>query len=352
MRRHYIDNIRWVVILLLIPYHAAMAWNTWGENNYIVIGSDKVLSSFIVLFSPFFMPLLFLLAGISTKFALAKRTSGQYIIERVKRLIVPLLFGTIVIMPVMTYIADRHNCGYEGGFFSHYPVFFTKFTDLTGGDGGFSFGQFWFLLYLFVISVIALGIILLQKKLIRKEMTDIPLRFVIILGLPMFFLKDLLSIGGKSIALFLYVFLIGYYVFSREETVLKISKFKWIFLAIGLVSSVANIWIFIWSGLQLNLLNNIANFLAGWFMILSIIGIGKSLLDLTGRIPGTLSKISFAVFCLHYIFVVIFQYLMCMFTDNIVVLYMVPVILSYIFTLTASLIFVRVPVLKTFLGSK
>ena len=30
-RKHYIDNLRWIMILMLIPYHAAMAWNTWGD---------------------------------------------------------------------------------------------------------------------------------------------------------------------------------------------------------------------------------------------------------------------------------------------------------------------------------
>lgn len=37
MRKHYIDNLRWITILLLIPYHAAMAWNVWGEPNYIFL---------------------------------------------------------------------------------------------------------------------------------------------------------------------------------------------------------------------------------------------------------------------------------------------------------------------------
>jgi hypothetical protein len=55
---------------MLIPYHAAQAFNTWGELNYICFAPNKAISSFIVFFSPFFMPLLFLLAGMSTKYAL------------------------------------------------------------------------------------------------------------------------------------------------------------------------------------------------------------------------------------------------------------------------------------------
>ena len=34
-RRHDIDNLRTFCILLLVPYHAAMAFNCWGEANYV-----------------------------------------------------------------------------------------------------------------------------------------------------------------------------------------------------------------------------------------------------------------------------------------------------------------------------
>ena len=164
MRKHYIDNLRWITILLLIPYHAAMAWNVWGEPNYIFFESNRIISSIIVFLSPYFMPLLFVLAGVSTRFALQKRSPGSYAFERVKKLLIPFTFGTLIFMPIMTYIADKFNYGYNENLFKHYGIFFTRFTDLTGADGGFSLGQFWFLIYLFFISVTALGIIVLQKK--------------------------------------------------------------------------------------------------------------------------------------------------------------------------------------------
>ena len=82
MRKHFIDNLRWMDVFLLIPYHAAQAFDTWGELNYMYFRPDRAISSFIVFFSPFFMPLLFLLAGMSTRYALKKRTYGQYIAEK------------------------------------------------------------------------------------------------------------------------------------------------------------------------------------------------------------------------------------------------------------------------------
>ncbi len=144
MRKYYIDNLRWMSLLWLIPYHTAMAWNVWEEPNYIFFEKNKLISSIVVFLSPYFMPLLFLLAGISTKYALQKRNFKQYLAERVNKLLIPLLFGTAVLMPILCYFGDKFNCGYNGGFLSHYAVFFTKYTDLTGADGGFYFCRSFF----------------------------------------------------------------------------------------------------------------------------------------------------------------------------------------------------------------
>jgi peptidoglycan/LPS O-acetylase OafA/YrhL len=353
MRKHYIDNLRSLVILLLIPYHAAQAWNTWGEPNYLMFGTSRTFSSIIVAFSPFIMPLLFLLAGMSTRFALNKRSAGQYILERVKRLLVPLVFGTLVFVPVMTYLADKYNYGYDGSFFAHYGVFFTKLTDFTGADGGFSFGQFWFLLYLFVISLICLGIILLQKKLIPKAKGNAPLWLVILLGLPLPFIGGLLEVGGKSLVSFAYLFLIGYYVFANDEVVEKIRKYKFIFLAIGLIACIANVYMFIWSGTSFGVLNTAANYVTEWFMILALIGIGKDHIDGNGKAFSYLARISFAFFGLHFIILVVMQYLMAgIFENNRFLLYLVPVIISYVLTFVFSEIFVRIPPLSFLIGVK
>lgn len=82
-----------------------------------------MISSILVFLSPHFMPLMFLIAGISTRYALQKRTIGQYVLERVKKLLIPFVFGTILIMPLMTYIADKFNYGYQGDLIRHYAIF-------------------------------------------------------------------------------------------------------------------------------------------------------------------------------------------------------------------------------------
>ncbi len=354
MRKYYMDNLRWLTILLLIPYHAAQAWNTWGELNYIFFEGNRLISSIIVFFSPFFMPLLFVLAGISTKYALRKRTIKQYFCERVKKLLIPFLFGTIALMPVLTYLGDKFNYGYNGNFFAHYGVFFTKYTDLIGADGGFSVGQFWFVLYLFVISIIFIGVYTVQNKLkVKTKEKKVPYVFVILSGVLLPLLNGLLSIGGKSLAEYLYLFLIGYYLLSEEAYLEKTERYKWVFLGVGVVAAILNVYLFLWCNMEYETINTIAKFVAEWCMVLGMLGAGKKFLNFSGNVYKYMSQRSFLFYCLHFVWIVLLQYILCdVLGQHTGLLFWVPVVLAYAATFLCCEVCIRIPVLSFLMGTK
>ena len=70
------------------------------------------------------MQLLFVLAGVSTVFALKKRGNGRYAGERLLRLGIPLVFGIFVLIPPQTWYGGRFNSGYTESYW-HY---------ITSGD--------------------------------------------------------------------------------------------------------------------------------------------------------------------------------------------------------------------------
>ena len=352
-RRYDIDNLRWILLLTLIPYHAAMAWNTWGEPNYIFFQGSRWISSMIVFFSPFFMPLLFTLAGISTKLALQKRSEKEYLKERVKRLLVPCVFGTVAFMPIMTYLAERFYGTYEGSFLSHYAVFFTRFTDLIGADGGFSLGQFWFLLYLFLISVFSLGIFRLLKKssLDFKEAISLPV--LLLMGLPLPLLHEVLSIGGKSFAEYTYFFLAGYLLFSNQKTIAVLEKSGWRLLSLGLIAGLLNVYLFLWSGRNLPFLNLGFKYISQWTMVLALLGLSRRYLNFTGSISEYMTRRSLLFYFYHFLWVVVCQYVLCQFTgNNDGILYGMTLIFSYPATFLCCEISIRIPILCFLTGVK
>lgn len=353
MRKHYIDNLRWITLLILIPYHAAMAWNTWGEPNYIYFEGNRLISSIIVFFNTYFMPLLFVLAGVSTRFALQKRTYKEYLMERAKRLLVPFFFGTIVLMPIMAYLADKFNCFYSGGFLEHYAVFFTRYTDLIGADGGFSLGQFWFLLYLLMISIVGVGSIAVAKRFVLKAEMTIPFWLVLVLGLPLPWLSELLSIGGKSLMEYTYLFMLGYYVFADEKIISKTGKNCWLLFGIGLAATLLNMYLFIWSDNQYILLNTIAKYVSEWVMVIALIGLGKRYLDFSGKVSNYMNKRSFLFYTYHFIWVVLFQYILYgALGSHTVVLFIGTVLLAYLATFVCCEISIRIPFLCFLNGTK
>ncbi|MEY8421537.1 acyltransferase family protein [Lachnospiraceae bacterium 38-14] len=105
----------------------------------------------------------------------------QFVVERIKKLVIPFVFGLLVLVPIMTYTAEVFFNGYTGTYWQQYELFFTKDTDLTGYHGGFTPAHLWFLLYLFVISLTALLIVRLQKKRFPKFRVGSLSYFLIIL---------------------------------------------------------------------------------------------------------------------------------------------------------------------------
>lgn len=102
------------------------------------------------------MPLLFVLAGMSARFALENRTVREFIMQRVCKLLIPFLFGTAFLVPFQTLYARKFFDGYTGGFWENWKYFFTHVTDFSGYDGAFMPGHLWFILFLFLISMAAL----------------------------------------------------------------------------------------------------------------------------------------------------------------------------------------------------
>lgn len=232
VRRFYIDNIRWMAVLVLFPYHAAMIWNDYDESfycgYYVWAGENEVLGLFLRFVSPIFMPLLFVIAGMCARFSLERRTARQFLTERFLRLFVPLVAGIFLVVPVQTFFAERFHNGYTGGYFGQLVLFFTKVTDLTGYSGGFTPGNLWFLLYLFVISFVSLGVVVIVRKLkVNVSFEGIPFFVVLFLFVFPLVMTPVVNIGRKSLGMFFALFMLGYFVLSQETVLQKLDRYRY-----------------------------------------------------------------------------------------------------------------------------
>jgi peptidoglycan/LPS O-acetylase OafA/YrhL len=149
-RRHDLDWLRVIAIAILLFFHTGMWFNHWGWH---VKNSELSYSfQYWMVWSHYFrMPLLLFISGAGTYMAMGKRTPSQFRLERFKRLFVPLIFGMLVIVPPQIYY---ERFGQYANYWEFYKTVF-QFKPYPEG-GSLSWHHLWFILYLFIYSVLAL----------------------------------------------------------------------------------------------------------------------------------------------------------------------------------------------------
>lgn len=76
MRKHYLDNIRWATVVIVLLYHVNYLFNTVGIP--FPVGEDagvRFMDTFSYIVYPWFMALLFVIAGMSARYALKRQTA-------------------------------------------------------------------------------------------------------------------------------------------------------------------------------------------------------------------------------------------------------------------------------------
>ena len=156
-RRHDLDWLRFIAIVILLFYHTGMLFNPWDWH----IKNDETSGSFRywMLWLHFWrMPLLLFISGAGTYMALGKRTTSQFARERLSRLFIPLLFGMFVIVPPQIYY--EHIKEYN----SYWDFYKTVFEFTPYPEGSFSWHHLWFIMYLLVYSLLAIPLLVFLRS--------------------------------------------------------------------------------------------------------------------------------------------------------------------------------------------
>jgi glucan biosynthesis protein C len=317
-RLHYIDWLRVLAVLLLFPYHVTRVFN----EEAFYVKADEVSAALNVVLgfvSVWHMPLLFVLAGASTYFALRRRGSREYLDERFTRLGVPFLIGVFVLLiPVQTWYGARFNSGYTESFW-HYLVSgdFLRWNIQEGGDyfGGFGFGHLWFIFVLLLVAVIALPLLAnrgrgdallggLSRRLARPVMW--PLAALLVYAGEA--LPD--PTGALTPFYYLVFFVLGYVVVCDPAFLKAAEQYRLPALATGVL--LAAFWVLTPGlrdalpdpSLQLTALN-LLGAAASWLVIVGLLGYGRRYLDRTTPALSYLGEASYPVYLLHQTVIVI-----------------------------------------------
>lgn len=166
-RRIDLDWVRILAFGLLIFYHVGMLYVSWGFH----IKSDHRLTwlePVMLVLNPWRLSLLFLVSGVATRFMLRKYSLAAFVRSRSARLLIPLVFGMLVIVPPQSYLQIVEALGYPQGFadfyIRHYLAFGAQFCPnpcivLP------TWNHLWFVVYLWVYTIALVGVLWLWPRL-------------------------------------------------------------------------------------------------------------------------------------------------------------------------------------------
>ncbi len=157
-RRHDIDALRVLAFGLLIFYHVGMFYVAdWGWHIKSEHAAQWLKWPMLVV-NPWRMSLLFLISGVAVTFLLRKVGPGRFAALRVRRLLLPLLFGMAVVVPPQAYFQATSNHAFSGGYIDFLIHYFTfrpwPEGAFDGSDIGVTWNHLWYLPYLLVYSLL------------------------------------------------------------------------------------------------------------------------------------------------------------------------------------------------------
>jgi surface polysaccharide O-acyltransferase-like enzyme len=192
----YIDNLRTTLITFVILLHLAITYGAEGDWYYKESGEANVVAFVIIMFvaaigSAFVLGLFLLLAGYFTPRSYDKKGFGGFLVDRAKRLLVPLALYQLIIYPLVRYCV-RIKDGFQGSLWDHLVEHF-------GGLNTVANGPVWFLMTLMIFSLFY-ALLRLAAKEDQKRQISLPgnrtiLVFAIFLGFATFLTRIWLPVG-------------------------------------------------------------------------------------------------------------------------------------------------------------
>jgi glucan biosynthesis protein C len=361
-RRYDIDWLRVGAMLAVFLFHCA---RFFGGGRWHLINSEESLFAtlFIGLLDLWIMPLFFLLSGAGSWYALKSRTGGQYLLERVKRILIPLYgIGAFIIVLPQVYFEAVTNGGYTGTFWEGLPQYIASvFTTPPNFDDPFFFnvfmGHLWFLQYLFLISLLFLPLLLfLRSERGQRSIAKLAGRcgrwggiflFLIPLAVVRIAFTHFFKGQEHSWAHFLYFvvfFVIGYIIPADERFTEGIKKVGWFCLALGIIGFMGEgAFVFILKynygnihheggevfSLLYVLFNSVMS-IASWSWVVFIFSLGAKYLNRSGRRLAYANEAVLPFYILHQTVILCVGWFIIRWKIGILPKYLIIVVCSFI----------------------
>ena len=358
MRKHWIDNLRWVTVLLVLFYHVIYFYNNKGVFGGIGgfgpwPDCKQYQDVVMYILYPWFMPLLFLLAGISARYALEKKPAHEWFRSRTVKLLVPATIGLFVFQWMTGYF-NTAVAGYVQGQDLLGAIPDTVPAPVRGVIKWFAWsvsgiGPLWFIQLLWLLCIVLLMVRAIDKKdKFWSWCGKANIVVIILLGVLFWAGEQTLITNPRPETpdgllnlykplFYLIPFLMGYFVFSHDEMQEKVKK-AWIPLIVAAVAAgtVLIITTFGQDNTTPQYLGSPLNCIYGWLACLALMGWFAARFDGTSPFATYLTRSSYGLYIVHYLVIASLGYMMKQYTQ-------LPPVAMYV--ILAAAVFVLSPLI-------
>ena len=350
-RKYEIDWLRIILIFSVFLFHIGMIFNNWGWHIKNETQYDE-LQPVMAFLHYWRMPMLFFISGVGTYYALGKRSIGKYIKERAGRLLVPLSFGIFLLVPIQVYIEKIDQ-------YSSVLDFYTHMFDGVYPSGNFSWHHLWFLVYLFLCSVLLIPFIKFYnskrsagfKKLLDKLVHSklglyffiLPLLISQIILRPYFPEETHALVDDWAFFTLDFLnFLFGYILLSKEEYASSIFKKRH---GMMLMAGISTTIMFLSPGLfpenMIGTAWDVSAILLSWFLSLSLVGYAQSFLRFDSKLRKIGNEMIYPFYLLHQPVIILLGYFIIQFETNDFVKLIAVLLSSFVFTIALYFLVIR-----------
>ena len=304
VRRYDLDWLRVLVVLMMVPFHAALVFTGPGFMFVKSGGHSPILWAFVGFTYSWSMPLLFFISGAGAWFSLRNRGARSFVAERTQRLLPPTLVGLLVLVPLCAYLTHLQAAssplslvGYLAEHFAH-----PRICDVY-------WGHLWFLVALMVVAVLGLPALLLVQ---RDAMERVRARTAALLAAPGALLlaavpfaavaplpseTGLPSFGWAMIGPQAVAYVTGFLVVGHPKMRDAIERSLLPAIVVAIALSVLSLWVPIYA--RRDIFAHLAFYLGRWAWVVTALGLGQRYLRRDHRILRYFRDAGLAIYLLH-----------------------------------------------------
>lgn len=236
MRKKYMDNIRWITVVLVVLYHVVYMFNSCGVLGGIgPLAQMQYQDVLLYVLYPWFMLLLFVVSGMSARLYLDRHSHREFVKARTVKLLVPSTIGLFVFWWILGYYNMRIGGAMESMGAVPAPIRYLIMA-VSG------IGPLWYIQMLWLFSVLLVGFRKIEKDRLYGLCKRTPV-LVLILLTPVIWGASLILntplVLVYRFGIYGVGFLLGYLILSQDEVMDRLEKW-WLPLLVA--AAVLAVW--------------------------------------------------------------------------------------------------------------